>query len=138
VYAYANLLKQKENEKFHVTFAGSDEKLELTARPLTTPTPEAIVIAKDRLGLTVEELTPQIAQKYGVLDDQGMLVTQVARNSVAARTGIQPGDVIIALGNYPVTSLKQFSNLMRMLPEQGRVRIEISRAGQRGRGVLQL
>jgi S1-C subfamily serine protease len=135
VDAYAMLLAQKENEPFTVTLANG-KRIELT--PHVAPTPDAIVLAKERLGMTVEELTPMTAQKYGLIDEDGMLVTQVARGSVAARAGIQPGDVILMLGRYPVTSLKQFSNLMEHLPDSGNVRIGVSRGGQRGWGTLQL
>jgi membrane-associated protease RseP (regulator of RpoE activity) len=135
VDAYAVLLAQKENQPFKIALAGG-KQIDLT--PRSVPTPDAIIVARERLGLTVEELTPIAAQKYGLIDEEGMLVTQVARNSVAARAGIQAGDVILMLGRYPVTSLKQFSNLMEHLPDSGKVRIGVSRGGQRGWGILQL
>jgi serine protease Do len=135
VDAYAILLDCKENEKFDVVLAGGKTR-SITAH--ATPLPDAIVQAKDRLGLVIEELTPMSAQKYGLVDDEGMLVTQVQRGSVAAKTGLQPGDVITHLGRYPVRSLKEFSNLMKYLPENGKVRIGITRGGQTGWGVLEL
>ena len=133
--AYAMLLGQKENEKFSITLSGG-KSVEIT--PHGVPTPDAIVRAKELLGVTVEELTPLTAQKYGLIDEDGMLVTEVARNSVAARAGLQPGDVILVLDRYPVTSLKEFSILMQHMPDKGRVRIGVSRGGQRGWGALQL
>jgi serine protease Do len=135
VDAYAILLEQKENQAFEIKLAGGEKR---SITPHTTPLPDAVVQAKERLGLVVEELTPLAAQKYGIIDEEGMFVTQVLRDSVGAKAGLQPGDVIVALGRYPVRSLKQFSNLMQYLPESGRVRIGVSRGGQRGWGMLQL
>ena len=135
VDAYAILLQQKENQKFDIQLAGGEKR---TIEPHTTPLPDAIVQAQERLGLVVEELTPLTAQKYNLPDEDGMLVTQVQRGSVAAKAGVQAGDVIISLGRYPVRSLKMFSTLMKYLPDKGRVRIGVSRGGQRGFGVLEL
>jgi serine protease Do len=135
VDAHAILLRQRDGEPFDVVVAGG-EKRSITPRAM--PTPDAIVQASERLGITVEELTPLTAQKYGLLDERGMLVTQVRRGGVAAKAGLQPGDVIIALGRYPVTSLKEFTNLMQLLPDSGKVGVGVSRGGQRGWGILQL
>jgi len=135
VDAYAILLAQKDNEAFSIALADG-KKIDIT--PHAAPMPDAIVRAKERLGMTVEELTPTTAQKYGLIDEDGMLVTQVARGSVAARAGIQPGDVILQLGRYPVNSLKQFSILMQHLPESGNVRIGVARGQQRGFLMLQI
>jgi serine protease Do len=134
VDAYAMLLRPKENEKFDIVLSGGKKR---SITPHATPLPDAIVQAKERLGVVVEELNPMVAQKYGLVDDEGMLVTQVLRGSVAAKTGIQPGDIITSLGRYPVRSLAEFSNLMKYLPDRGRVRIGITRGGQRGMGTLE-
>jgi C-terminal processing protease CtpA/Prc len=135
VDAYAMLLRPKENQKFDVVLSGGKAR---SITPHATPLPDAVVQAKEKLGLIVEELNPMIAQKYGLIEDEGMLVTQVQRGSIAAKTGIQAGDVITSLGRYPVRSLQEFSNLMKYLPDSGRVRIGITRGGQRGAGVLEM
>jgi membrane-associated protease RseP (regulator of RpoE activity) len=133
--AYSILLSLKDNESIDVVYAGGEQE-QLKTQP--TPTPDAIVQARQRLGIVVEELTPLSAQKYRMLDEDGMLITEVLRDGVGARAGLQPGDVIVQLGRYPVTSLKRFSSLMQYLPQSGRVRIGVSRGGQRGFGVLEL
>ena len=55
-----------------------------------------------RLGVTVDELTNQLATYFGVKD--GVLVTAVADGSAAARAGLKAGDVITAIGGQPVRS----------------------------------
>jgi serine protease Do len=135
VDAYAILLSQRADEPFSIALSGG-KQIEIT--PRAVPTPDAIVRAKERLGMTVEALSPMTAQKYGLIDEEGMLVTQVARNSIAARAGIQPGDVILQLGRYPVRSLDHFSTLMQHLPDSGNVRIGVARGQQRGFLMLQI
>ena len=55
---------------------------------------------RGRLGTEVTELSPQLAEYFGV--DEGVLVTTVRDASVAAQAGLQAGDVITAIGDQPV------------------------------------
>jgi len=61
------------------------------------------------LGLAVVGLTPALAHQQGLDPDrQGVLVTQVASGSLAARAGIAPGCVISMVGAEPVDSPASF------------------------------
>jgi len=135
VDAYAILLKQQANRPFEVEFEGQ-KPVKIEPRP--APLPDAIVKARQRLGITVEPVTPMLAEKYGLNTEQGMFVTEVIKDSVADRAGIQPGDVILQIGRYPIVNLERFSVLMQHLPERGRVRVRIMRGPQIGDGFLQL
>jgi S1-C subfamily serine protease len=55
-----------------------------------------------RLGVTVADLQPQLADYFGVKD--GVLVTSVTTDSVAAKAGVKAGDVITALNGSTVSS----------------------------------
>jgi serine protease Do len=55
-----------------------------------------------RLGLSVSDLQPQLAEHFGVKD--GVLVTSVAADSPAAKAGVKAGDVITTLNGADVTS----------------------------------
>jgi serine protease Do len=135
VDAYALLLRLKPDQEFVVRV---DSGQELTLRTRPVPQPDAIVQARDRLGVVVEPLTPLLAQKYNLSTEDGLFVKEVLRNTVAARVGIEPGDVIISLGRYQVRTLKDFSTLIQMLPSAGKVRIGILRGNQVAYGMMQL
>ena len=55
------------------------------------------------MGLGLSSVTPEVRRNYN-LDDHvnGVLVTRVDPDSDAADKGIQPGDVVISIGNRPV------------------------------------
>jgi serine protease Do len=55
-----------------------------------------------RLGVTVDELTHQLADYFGAKD--GLLVTAVTDGSAAARAGLKAGDVITSINGDRVTS----------------------------------
>lgn len=58
-----------------------------------------------KLGISLVPLTPQIAKQLGVpANTEGMAVTEVDRNGVAAESGLLPGDVIMEINRKPVRS----------------------------------
>lgn len=71
-----------------------------------------------RLGISVEDLNPQIRQQLGVPDDvQGVAIQSVRSGSPADETGvIQPGEVIQQVNRQPVTSAQGFLNQVRNVP----------------------
>ncbi len=62
-------------------------------------------------GLNVQKLTPDIAQQLGVLNDKGVVVSQVLPDSPSADAGLQRGDVILELDHKPVKSQAEFWKL---------------------------
>ena len=57
------------------------------------------------LGLKLAPLTPEGRAQFGIAEDvTGVLVTAVASGSRAAEKGINPGDVIVEVGQEPVTT----------------------------------
>ena len=133
--ACAMVLATKSGETVKIALADGTVQ-SLVAKPVAPP--DAIVQARRRLGLQVEPLTPMIAQKYNVAVEDGMLVTEVLKDSVAGRAGLQPGDVITGVGNYRVETLADFANLLQYLPDAGRVRVEVVRGTQQGYLVLRM
>jgi membrane-associated protease RseP (regulator of RpoE activity) len=48
-----------------------------------------------RLGISADELTPQLAEYFGVKQGKGILVREVMEGSAAAKAGLKAGDVIV-------------------------------------------
>ncbi len=65
--------------------------------------PEAFIFraGKGRLGVTLQDLNPELAEFFGVKD--GALVSSVEKDSPAAKAGVKAGDVITAIDGKPVT-----------------------------------
>jgi serine protease Do len=56
--------------------------------------------ASGRLGITVDDLSPQLADYFGT--KEGVLVTAITDNSAAARAGLKAGDVITSVNGTTV------------------------------------
>ena len=63
---------------------------------------------RKRLGIEVQDLTPQIAGALGLEDTKGVLVAGVEPGSPAAEAGLERGDVIRELNRQPVKDVKNF------------------------------
>lgn len=62
-----------------------------------------------KLGLDVQDLTPEFAEKFKLKDTRGVLVTKVDRGSVAMVEGLREGDLIKEVNRSEVTSSSQFA-----------------------------
>lgn len=60
-----------------------------------------------RLGISPDELTPQLAEFFGVKQGKGVLVREVVVGSAAAKAGLKAGDVIVAVDGKEVTSVSK-------------------------------
>jgi S1-C subfamily serine protease len=64
-----------------------------------------------RLGVTVDELTSQLADYFGA--KEGVLVTAVNGDSAAAKAGIKAGDVITSINGDRITSTADLIQSLR-------------------------
>ncbi|MBN2032255.1 MAG: DegQ family serine endoprotease [Deltaproteobacteria bacterium] len=65
---------------------------------------------KPRLGMSVEELTPELAKNLGLKELSGIVVVQVEDDSPAAAAGLRPGDVILEIDQSQLKSIDDFNS----------------------------
>ena len=70
-------------------------------------------------GLSVETLTPQIAQQLGIHNEEGVAISNVLQDSPAGDAGLQSGDVILQLNHQKITSADQFDESARAIQKKG-------------------
>jgi len=64
------------------------------------------------LGLTVQELSPELADSLGIEDAAGLIVTNVNTDSAAAQAGIKRGDIIQEINREQVGSIAEYKKSM--------------------------
>jgi serine protease Do len=87
------------------------------------------------LGMTVENLTPQLARDLGYEGATGVVVTAVEPLGLAATVGIRPNDLIVDVQGEPIKSVAQFEEQMHKQDLSKGVRL-IVRSGQTQRFVF--
>ena len=63
---------------------------------------------KGELGLTVQRLTPQMAESLGLEKSEGVVVTAVEPGSAADEAGIRRGDVILEVDRKAIRNLDEY------------------------------
>ena len=84
-------------------------------------------VRRGTLGIYVQDLTAELAGAFGLENGKGALVAEVAGESAAERAGIQAGDVITAMADYPVNSAREFHNIEGQLPLGESITLEFFR-----------
>jgi serine protease Do len=64
------------------------------------------------LGLSVQPLTPELANQLGIEPRDGLVVRSVQPGSAAARGGLQPEDVIVEVNGTPVRDTEQLKSAL--------------------------
>ena len=97
--------------------------------PPDSPARDARTLTGDLVlrGLGISRINPAVAAEMDLPDglSDGVVVTEVA--GLAARVGLQPGDVITAINGTPVTTPEDVETLSQ--PARGRWAIEVQRGG---------
>ena len=73
-----------------------EEELEVTPR------------LEETLGLTVQNITPDLAERLDLEVDEGVIVADVDAGSVAEERGVRPGDVILEVNRNPIKTVAEF------------------------------
>ncbi len=66
----------------------------------------------DKLGLSVQNLTPDLARQLGTKRKSGVVVTRVRPGSIAQLSGLVPQDIIIEADGEPIDSISKFKTVM--------------------------
>jgi serine protease Do len=72
-----------------------------------------MVTSSPRSGLTVENITPQLGEFFGVRNGNGVLVRAVEKGSRADQAGFRAGDVIVKVNDQPVHDTNDFTHAVR-------------------------
>jgi serine protease Do len=73
--------------------------------------PQVASEARPNLGLTVREITPELARNFGLSETSGVVIVQVQANSPAQEAGLAPGDLILEIDQVEVKNLEQFNKM---------------------------
>ncbi|HLC14877.1 MAG TPA: PDZ domain-containing protein, partial [Thermodesulfovibrionia bacterium] len=78
-----------------------------------------------RFGFSVQNLTPELANRFGYEMDEGVIVTRVEDGSVAEFEGLEPGQLIISVNNKKVKSVDEFNKAVKELEEPDTVLLRV-------------
>ncbi|MEE9584374.1 MAG: trypsin-like peptidase domain-containing protein [Candidatus Brocadiales bacterium] len=131
------LLKKEAGDRLDIVVERGGRPRGFSLELGDVPVPSAVELARARLGVDVQELTPEIAEHLGLWWVKGgVLITDVESAGPAGKIGIKPDYVIRSLGEYKVSSLEQLALLLEKV-ESGQI-VDMGLAWADGFGARQV
>jgi len=88
-------------------------------------------VRRGRLGVTVQDLTPDLAQAFGIDQTRGAVVAQVEPGSAAERAGLKEGDVVLRVNDRRIRNATELRNAIGLLRVGSEVKLDVVRDNRR-------
>ncbi len=88
-------------------------------------------ITRGWIGVEPNDLSPELAEAFGVPNQDGVIITGVLQKGPAAQAGLQPGDIILSIGDRKVADVSQLLSLVASLKPGVPASFTIDRKGQK-------
>jgi serine protease Do len=87
-------------------------------------------VSRGWLGVTIQDVTADLAQSFGLDQPRGALVAGVMPGSPAAKAGLQPGDILVSFDGTPIQASSELPPLVASAKEGKQVPLTIVRNGK--------
>jgi serine protease Do len=81
------------------------------------------------LGVSVQEVTPELAKSFGLKENKGALVAEVFKGTPAEKAGIEQGDIILGFNGKDVSDSKELPRMLASTPIGEKATIKLQRNG---------
>jgi serine protease Do len=115
------IVRKGQEQRKQVTLGRLEDGEKQQQSSLQQPPTDTPTVTRQALGLSMSSITDDLRRRFSLKDDQkGVVVTRVDPNSVAADKRIQAGDVIVEVGQEPVSSPADVTRRVEALKTEGR------------------
>ncbi|MES2898701.1 MAG: trypsin-like peptidase domain-containing protein [Pseudomonadota bacterium] len=84
-------------------------------------------VVRGWIGIETQDITPELADSFGLAKDSGTIIAGVVRGGPADRAGIQPGDILLTVDGKAVGSTSDMLNLIAGLTPGATSRMTLMR-----------
>ena len=105
--ASLTVLRDGKERKFSVKVAERPQDEQMTSMRSGTPR-SAVPGSEDRLGLSVQPMSPDLAHRFGINRREGLVVVDVDSDGPAAAAGVMPGSLVLEVNRVTVRSLGDY------------------------------
>jgi serine protease Do len=124
----ARLLEKRVGDTVRFTVRRGDETKTLAVALAEAPRTPAPQLIRDRLGLVVQELTPDLVEHLDLAVSRGLLIGETVRRGPAAGAGLRTGDVIFQAATYRIDRIDELGAVLERLPKGRPLRIGVVRS----------
>ncbi|MGH8737414.1 MAG: Do family serine endopeptidase [Burkholderiales bacterium] len=87
-------------------------------------------VTRGWIGVEVQEITAGLADSFKLDETKGVIIAGVLRGGPAAKAGVKPGDVLLAVGDKQVANTPNMLNVVAAFPPGSRASLTLRRAGK--------
>ena len=86
-------------------------------------------VQRGRLGVSIQEINQSLADSFGLKKPAGALVGSVDKDSPAAKAGLEPGDVILAINGKEISSSSELPAIVSAMTPGAQAKLQVWRKG---------
>ena len=86
-------------------------------------------VVRGWIGVESQEITPELADSFGLSRRSGAIIAGIVRNGPADRAGMRPGDILLTVAGKPVADTNEMLNLIAQLPPDQKAELTVLRKG---------
>jgi serine protease Do len=118
--------------KIKIIRDGREMVLPITVAERTERSEMASVLQSgEAFGMTVQEITPEIAKHFGLTINKGLIVVYVQEGTIAEEVGIQPQDIILEVNRVRVATIREYQKTLTKAGKKGSILLLIQRGRAR-------
>ncbi len=87
-------------------------------------------VTRGYLGVMIQDVSPDLAEQFKMDNSRGSVVTQLGKDSPAAKSGIKVGDVIVRLSGKEISNTRQLRNMVADIEPDSKVDVLVIREGK--------
>jgi serine protease DegQ len=84
-------------------------------------------VVRGWIGIESQDITPELADSFGLARSSGAIIAGVVRNGPADRAGVRPGDILLAVEGKAVKSTGEMLNLIAQLAPGAKAKLTLMR-----------
>ncbi len=116
--ATVTILRDGKKKSLKVTIGTLEEKKIAKAR-----------FAEEELGITVQEITSELAEHFDLETHEGVIVSDVDRSGPAWEGGIRRGDIVLEVNRQTIKTMKDYRQALKKYAGEGTVLLLVRRGG---------
>lgn len=97
------------------------------AKSIITQLKETGKVTRGWLGVSLQMVTPELAQSFGLESEKGGLIAEVLPGSPAEKAGLQGGDIILEFDGHTINEMNQLPRIVAATPVGKKVKVLVQR-----------
>lgn len=129
---FIGLINKQPNDQIPLTFEREGKRFQTRMTLVAKPKPNGVQLAKEKLGIDVEELDSKVAQRLGIRKSIGLYIAGVDAKGPAESARIKSSDLLFQIDRSQVTTMDDLGLMLETIKPGSIVRVMVLRFTPQG------